>query len=80
MMDLAEFGLGDGPAYLAGELVDPGHYRRLNHSTSIVIEGQPDYLPASCDGTVAVYTKVELAATFLKTRPQARTSMRASHS
>jgi hypothetical protein len=43
--------------YLAGECVAPGIYRRLDTETTIHLE-QEDFLPASLDGQVACYIRI----------------------
>jgi hypothetical protein len=44
--------------YLAGQSVPSGLYRDTDSGREVHLE-QPDYLPASLDGRVAVYTCVE---------------------
>jgi hypothetical protein len=47
-----------GAIFLAGERVAPGVYRRLDTGRDLVLECE-DYLPASLDGRVASYARVE---------------------
>lgn len=45
--------------HLAGESVAAGVYRRLDAETTILLE-QADFLPASLDGQVACYIRIDL--------------------
>ena len=45
--------------YTAGQTVPPGRYRRVGASCEVVMERE-DLLPASCDGTVALYVRQPL--------------------
>jgi len=50
--------------FLAGQVVQPGFYRerverRNRDKIREIILNEPDYLPASIDGKVATYIKVE---------------------
>ena len=47
-----------GEIYLAGECVPPGVYRQIGGLRELRFE-QADYLPASFDGRVACYERVE---------------------
>jgi hypothetical protein len=50
----------DGSVYLAGQRVAPGRYRRVEPADGRTIElDRSDVLPASLDGRVAVYVRVE---------------------
>ena len=49
-----------GRVYLAGQRVAPGRYRRVEPADGRTIElARWDVLPASLDGRVAVYLRVE---------------------
>lgn len=65
LTDLMDLGLGNGRIYRPGELVAPGRYTRLEQPSVFVTLDQPGYLPASFDGTVALYVKVTLAQDVL---------------
>ena len=47
--------------FLAGEKVSPGLYRRIDSRREVYLETE-DYLPASLDGAVACYVRVQLWA------------------
>jgi hypothetical protein len=47
----------DDELFLAGEKVRPGMYRQVGGARQILLE-QEDFLPASLDGRVACYTRV----------------------
>ena len=52
----------DGELYEAGKLAPPGRYLRVGTYPTIEVVLQDfDYLPASLDGHVALYQKVEPA-------------------
>ena len=54
--------LHDGETYRAGQLVPPGRYLRVGSYPSVeVVLDRPDVLPASLDGHVAEYQRIELA-------------------
>lgn len=44
--------------YLAGERVLPGLYKQIGGSRVVTLERE-DTLPATCDGKVACYRKIE---------------------
>ena len=56
--------------FLAGERVAPGFYRQVGGTRELRLE-QEDYLPASLDGRVACYVRVEntWAQRSSRTRP-----------
>ncbi len=49
---------GDGEVFLAGERVAPGLYRQIGGWREICLD-QEDVLPASLDGRVACYERVQ---------------------
>jgi hypothetical protein len=51
---------GDG-LFLAGMKVPPGRYQRVDGRREVTLETE-DYLPASLDGNVACYARVQLWA------------------
>jgi len=52
----------DDSLYTAGQLVPPGRYLRVDAYPAIeIILDQPDVLPASFDGHVAVYQRIEVS-------------------
>jgi hypothetical protein len=52
----------DGELYRAGRLAPPGRYLRVDSNPPIeVVLHDVDYLPASLDGHVALYQKIEIA-------------------
>jgi len=48
----------DDELFLAGEKVRPGTYRQVGGVRQVLLE-QEDFLPASLDGRVACYTRVQ---------------------
>ena len=54
-----EYDDGDEAFYLAGERVSPGYYRLVGRSGREILLETDDILPATCDGHVACYTRVE---------------------
>jgi hypothetical protein len=65
MLPAHELGLSDGQLYRAGELAPPGEYERVDRPGKTIILTHPDYLPASLDGTVALYMPVVRAAELI---------------
>ena len=43
--------------FLAGERVNPGVYRQVENGREVVLD-EEDFLPASLDGHVACYTRI----------------------
>lgn len=56
------------PLFLAGERVAPGLYRQIGGTRELYLE-QEDYLPASLDGRVACYVRVENTWAEISSRP-----------
>ncbi len=54
----AEIDLGSDDLYLAGEKARPGTYRQIGGSREVRLETE-DFLPASLDGRVACYVRVD---------------------
>lgn len=54
--------------FLAGERVTPGVYRQVGGTRELRLE-QEDYLPASLDGHVACYERVENTWEQISARP-----------
>ena len=48
----------DDELFLAGERVRPGMYRQVGGAREVLLE-QEDFLPASLDGRVACYMRVQ---------------------
>lgn len=57
-MDPYELGLGEATIFRAGEMAPPGEYARVDRPGPVVTLAQTDRLPASFDGTVALYSRV----------------------
>ncbi len=57
-MDPNELGLSEGTIYRAGQMAPPGEYARVGRPEVIITLSQAGYLPASFDGTVALYYRV----------------------
>lgn len=52
-----EYEVADEEVYLAGEKVLPGRYKQMGGVREVLLEAE-DILPASLDGQVAVYMRV----------------------
>ncbi len=52
-----EYDVAGGEVYLAGEKVLPGRYKQMGGGREVLLEAE-DVLPASLDGQVAVYMRV----------------------
>ena len=50
--------VGEDTLHLAGERVAPGVYKQIDDSRELLFE-QEGYLPASLDGRVACYMRIE---------------------
>lgn len=48
----------DIPLFLAGEYVSPGVYQEVSNGREILLDRE-DYLPASLDGKVACYRRMQ---------------------
>lgn len=57
-----------GPVYRAGQVVPAGRYTRVDRWGQIVILRDPDRLPASFDGTVALYRPLPVLTAASGTR------------
>lgn len=68
MLDVHEVGLSDGRIFQAGDVAPPGEYTRVDRPGKTIILTRLDYLPASFDGTVALYVPVVRAAELISQR------------
>lgn len=57
-MDPTEVGLSGGTIYHAGERAPAGQYARIDRPGAVVTLTQFDRLPASFDGTIAIYAPI----------------------
>lgn len=55
----ADFDDSDEALFLAGEKVSPGSYRLVGSAGRQIVLEKTDVLPATCDGRVACYLRVE---------------------
>ena len=53
-----DLGLSDEVIYRAGQLAPPGRYARIDRPDVVITLAKGDHLPASLDGTVALYTPI----------------------
>jgi len=68
MLDVHEIGLTDGQIFQAGDVAPPGEYTRVDRPGKTIVLTHLDYLPASFDGTVAIYAPVRRAAHLISRR------------
>ena len=71
-MDPNELGLSEGTIYRAGQVAPPGEYTRVGRPDVIITLNQVDYLPASFDGTVALYHRVVRVQNSVTRSPRVR--------
>ncbi|HZT43264.1 MAG TPA: hypothetical protein VFA07_13930 [Chthonomonadaceae bacterium] len=63
-----------GEVYLAGERVPSGNYRQIGTRRRIFLPHE-DYLPASLDGRVAVYERIDHTWNQIRQRHEQRTDI-----